>query len=113
MTPNGTGWYSNDGILGRNSGTRARAQLGGDVASSAFAVYVAAKQGLGPTLLPDWLIAEDLVNKTLIDPFPSFRTKGTEPTRSLAALSEPQPTAMQSARRYRFLKTRVPKRAAP
>jgi DNA-binding transcriptional LysR family regulator len=42
------------------------------VISNAFALYQATCLGLGPALLPDWLIAKDLEAGRLVDPLPDF-----------------------------------------
>jgi DNA-binding transcriptional LysR family regulator len=47
-------------------------------ASNALAVRAATLEGLGPALLPDWLIAGDLANGTLIDLFPIHRVAATD-----------------------------------
>ena len=48
------------------------------VVSNALALYSAARLGLGPTLLPDWLIGGDLASGALIDLFPSHRVTATD-----------------------------------
>ncbi|HKE94653.1 MAG TPA: LysR family transcriptional regulator [Povalibacter sp.] len=40
--------------------------------SSALSVRQAAVDGLGPTLLPDWLVAADLASGALVDLFPEY-----------------------------------------
>ncbi len=45
--------------------------------SSAMAVYAATQQGLGPALLPDWLIGADLASGTLVDVFPDHDAAAT------------------------------------
>ena len=48
------------------------------VISSAYALYEAVKQGLGPALLPSWLIDEDLTYGALIDLFPDHDVAATD-----------------------------------
>ena len=48
------------------------------VISSAYALYEAVKQGLGPALLPSWLIDEDLSAGRLIDLFPNHEVAATD-----------------------------------
>ncbi len=50
---------------------------GNIVASSALALRQAALDGLGPALLADWLIEEDLARGELIDLFPTFDVTAT------------------------------------
>lgn len=45
--------------------------------SNALALRSAARQGLGPALLADWLIAEDLANGSLVDLFPDQQATAT------------------------------------
>jgi len=48
------------------------------VMSSPLALRDAAVAGLGPALLPDWLIEPNLRERSLVDCFPSFRATATE-----------------------------------
>jgi DNA-binding transcriptional LysR family regulator len=50
----------------------------GTIISNAYALYLAAKLGIGPALLPDWLIADDLTQGNLIDLFPDHRAAATD-----------------------------------
>lgn len=50
---------------------------GSIVISSALSVRQAAIDGLGPALLPDWLIARELSEGTLIDVFPDHEVSAT------------------------------------
>lgn len=53
--------------------------VGGDIViSNALALHAAALQGLGPALLPDWLIADDLARGDFIDVFPAFDWAATD-----------------------------------
>ncbi|WIW48830.1 LysR substrate-binding domain-containing protein [Bradyrhizobium sp. 62B] len=45
--------------------------------SNALAMRDCARAGLGPALLPDWLIDEDLVGKRLVDLFPDWQVTAT------------------------------------
>ena len=47
------------------------------IVSSALAMRDCALAGLGPALLPDWLIAKDLASGTLADCFPDHRVAAT------------------------------------
>jgi len=47
------------------------------VISSAYALYEAVRQGLGPALLPDWLIDADLASGALVDLFPDHDVAAT------------------------------------
>ncbi len=46
--------------------------------SGALLLRDAARDGLGPALLPDWLVAEDLACGTLVDLFPDYDCAATE-----------------------------------
>jgi DNA-binding transcriptional LysR family regulator len=48
------------------------------VISNALSLYHATLLGLGPALLPDWLISKDLEAGTLADPLPDFRATATD-----------------------------------
>ncbi len=45
--------------------------------SNALALRDCARAGLGPALLPDWLIDEDLAGRTLVDLFPDWQVTAT------------------------------------
>lgn len=52
--------------------------VAGDLAmSSATSLLAAARQGLGPTLLADWLVRRDLASGTLVDVFPNLNVTAT------------------------------------
>jgi DNA-binding transcriptional LysR family regulator len=52
--------------------------IGGSIViSSALSVRQAAVDGLGPALLPDWLIAAELASGTLVDLFPTHEVTAT------------------------------------
>lgn len=52
--------------------------VAGDLAmSSATSLLAAARQGLGPALLADWLVRKDLTSGTLIDVFPDLNVTAT------------------------------------
>lgn len=51
---------------------------GGVMISNALALRQAALDGLGPTLLADWLIDADVASGSLIDLFPAFHVTATE-----------------------------------
>jgi DNA-binding transcriptional LysR family regulator len=46
--------------------------------SNALALHRAARDGLGPVLLADWLVGEDLRNGRLVDLFPRFEATATD-----------------------------------
>jgi DNA-binding transcriptional LysR family regulator len=46
--------------------------------SSALSVRAAAIDGLGPTLLPHWLVAKDFASGRLVDPFPEHEITATD-----------------------------------
>jgi DNA-binding transcriptional LysR family regulator len=50
---------------------------GSFILSTALAVRTAALDGLGPALLPDWLVRDDLKLATLIDLFPDHQVSAT------------------------------------
>jgi len=50
---------------------------GNFVLSTALAVRTAALDGLGPALLPDWLVGDDLRLATLVDLFPDHQVTAT------------------------------------
>jgi DNA-binding transcriptional LysR family regulator len=50
---------------------------GNFVLSTALAVRTAALDGLGPALLPDWLVGDDLKLATLVDLFPDHQVTAT------------------------------------
>lgn len=53
--------------------------VGGDVVTTnAVALRDCALAGLGPALLPDWLIGPDLAEGRLVDPLPDHRVTATE-----------------------------------
>jgi DNA-binding transcriptional LysR family regulator len=55
------------------------AAVSGDIViSNALALYSAALNGLGPALLPDWLIAGDLARGDLIDIWPGYDWAATD-----------------------------------
>ncbi|MFA6125255.1 MAG: LysR substrate-binding domain-containing protein [Sphingomonas sp.] len=47
-------------------------------AQSPLALRDAALAGLGPALLPDWLIGQNLRDRSLIDCFPTMRATATD-----------------------------------
>lgn len=59
-------------------GAEAVAVRGDLVVSSVLALREAALAGLGPALLPDWLIGEDLGAGRLVDPFPRHHAAAVE-----------------------------------
>ncbi len=67
-------WRFRDG-----SGQVAEIAVGGDVVTTnALALRACALAGMGPALLPDWLIGEDLRAGRLVDPFPNHRATATD-----------------------------------
>ncbi len=53
--------------------------IGGDIViSTPLAIREAARQGLGPALLPHWLIADDLKTEALVDIFPDQDVTATD-----------------------------------
>jgi DNA-binding transcriptional LysR family regulator len=56
----------------RRGGLQTVPVAGDFVFSSAFALYAAAKAGLGPALLPDWLVDRDIGQGQLVDLAPDF-----------------------------------------
>jgi len=60
------------------SGTVSSVPVSGDIsASCALNLRTAVLSGLGPALLPDWLVGADLAAGTLIDPFPAHHVSAT------------------------------------
>jgi DNA-binding transcriptional LysR family regulator len=82
------------------AGAVTEAKVGGDlVMSTALAIRVATLQGLGPALLPHWLVSNDLKTGGLVDLFPEFDVAATDFT-TAAWLLYP-------SRRHMPLKTRA------
>jgi len=48
------------------------------VISNALALHRCARDGLGPALLADWLVDDDLASGNLVDLFPEFRVTATD-----------------------------------
>jgi DNA-binding transcriptional LysR family regulator len=68
-----TRWIFRDSL-----GTLLEVPVEGDVVlSAAIALYDAALAGLGPTLLPDWLVDADIRAGRLVNPFPSHAVTAT------------------------------------
>jgi DNA-binding transcriptional LysR family regulator len=68
-----TRWIFRDSL-----GTLLEVPVEGDVIlSAAIALYDAALAGLGPTLLPDWLVDADIRAGRLVNPFPSHAVTAT------------------------------------
>ena len=64
--------------LFRSDGQVLEVPVQGDLlTTSAMALRDMARAGLGPTLLADWLIADDLMRGTLIDLFPTYEVTAT------------------------------------
>jgi DNA-binding transcriptional LysR family regulator len=62
-----------------DSGQVAEIGVAGDVVTTnALALRACALAGMGPALLPDWLIGEDLRTGQLVDPFPNHRVTATD-----------------------------------
>jgi len=62
-----------------DSGHVSEIAVSGDVVTTnALALRACALAGLGPALLPDWLICEDLRQGRLVDPFPNHRATATD-----------------------------------
>jgi DNA-binding transcriptional LysR family regulator len=67
-------WRFRDG-----AGQVAEVAVGGDVVTTnALALRACALAGMGPALLPDWLIGQDLAAGRLVDPFPNHRATATD-----------------------------------
>jgi DNA-binding transcriptional LysR family regulator len=83
------------------------------VMSNAYSIYTAVKRGLGPALLPDFLVAPDLANGSLIDLFPNHDAAAAD-FNTAAWLLYPSRTYLPSKVRgmIDFLKQRVPARCA-
>ncbi len=66
--------------LFRNTdGTVSKVSINGDVMiSNALALYDCTLVGMGPALLPNWLIDEDLAQGRLLDLFPNYRVTATD-----------------------------------
>jgi DNA-binding transcriptional LysR family regulator len=66
-------WLFRDG-----AGRRQAIDVGGDlVFTNALALFEAARLGMGPALLPDWLTAEGLASGELVDPLPRHHAAAT------------------------------------
>lgn len=62
----------------RRGGIEEIAVSGDMTFSSAFALFAAAKLGLGPALLPDWLTRADLMAHTLVDLLPEHEASAAD-----------------------------------
>lgn len=61
-----------------SAGTVSEVPIDGDVViSSALALRECALAGMGPTLLANWLIDDDLAQGRLVDPFPEYHVTAT------------------------------------
>jgi DNA-binding transcriptional LysR family regulator len=96
-----------------NGGVREVAVSGDLVTTNAVALRDCALAGLGPALLPDWLIGPDLAEGRLVDPLPDHRVTATAfetgvwivyPTRALV------PAKVRAA--IDFLRAHLPGRVA-
>ena len=66
------------------AGAETTVAVGGDIViSSAFAVHAAAKAGLGPALLPDWLVDPDIRAGRLVDLLPAHAATPTDFTTAI------------------------------
>lgn len=62
-----------------NDGTITEVPISGRVViSNALALKSAALEGMGPVLMPDWLIQDELAEGALIDLFPAYECAATE-----------------------------------
>jgi DNA-binding transcriptional LysR family regulator len=87
-------------IFRDKSGAVTDAKVRGDlVISSVLAIRAAALQGLGPVLLPHWLVRDDLRSGTLVDVFPEHDVTATDFTTGAWLL--------YPSRRHMPLKTRA------
>jgi DNA-binding transcriptional LysR family regulator len=68
-------WLFRNGLRGAWEAVAVRGDL---VVSSVLALREAALAGLGPALLPDWLVGADLAAGRLVDPFPDHRAAAVE-----------------------------------
>ena len=66
--------------------------------AGALALRAAARAGMGPTLLADWMLKEDLESGRLIDPFPDLQVNATS--------CDTGPYILTASRSYQPLKTR-------
>lgn len=66
--------------------------------AGALALRAAARAGMGPTLLADWMLREDLACGRLIDPFPGMQVNATS--------CDTGPYILTASRSYQPLKTR-------
>ena len=96
------------------SGRVQQISVSGDfVMSNAYSIYAAAKRGLGPALLPDFLVAPDLANGSLINLFPKYQAAAAD-FNTAAWLLYPSRTYLPSKVRgtIDFLKQRIPQHCA-
>jgi DNA-binding transcriptional LysR family regulator len=71
--------FRNRWIFRDKAGAVTEAKIGGDLLISAvLAIRAAALQGLGPALLPHWLVCDDLRTGALVDVFPDFDVTATD-----------------------------------
>jgi DNA-binding transcriptional LysR family regulator len=65
-------------LFRNNRGVVTEVPISGDILiSNALALRECAIAGLGPALLPNWLIDEDVANRQLIDLFPAYHATAT------------------------------------
>ncbi len=70
--------YRSRWLFRDEDGHTASVEIGGDlVFTNALSLYEAARLGMGPALLPDWLFHEDLARGDFVDPFPELRAGAT------------------------------------
>ncbi|MEM1047010.1 MAG: LysR family transcriptional regulator [Pseudomonadota bacterium] len=92
--------YRSEWRLRGASGTEIRVPVAGDVlVSSALSLRSAVLQGLGPALIADWLVGDDLATGRLIDLFPDHAATATD--------FETAAWALYPSRAYLPIKTRV------
>ena len=71
--------YRGRWLFRQRKGTVEQVPVDGDIViSNALALFAATLQGLGPALLPDWLIHRELADGRLIDVFPDYEAAATD-----------------------------------
>lgn len=70
--------YRSSWLFRAADGTVTDVPVAGDIRiSNALALFSAAHQGLGPALLPDWLVDPDIARGALVDVFPGYDAAAT------------------------------------
>jgi DNA-binding transcriptional LysR family regulator len=71
--------YRSRWLFRQRGGKVEEVPVDGDIViSNALALFTAMLQGLGPALLPDWLIHREFADRRVVDVFPTFEAAATD-----------------------------------